>query len=105
MANDTVGETIAGIFTSKFVGALFALSFGAWAVVLGTVKSDIIAGQQELAQDMAEVKAQVYEHKLFSAAATAEFRAEIADSERRLRLLESRHRNGTKHTTESDEEQ
>lgn len=96
--------SIAGIFTSKLVGGLFALAFGAWAVVLGTVKNDVLEGQAQIQRDIAQVKADVSAHALFSAQKTAQFEAHNHEMERRVGTLESRHRNGTKHTIASDEE-
>jgi hypothetical protein len=97
-------NAVAGIFTSKLVGGLFALAFGAWAVVLGTVKDDVIEGQLQIQKDLAQIKADVTAHAIFSAQKTAQFDANHAEAERRLRLIEDRHRNGTRHTIASGDE-
>lgn len=91
-------KTIAGVFSSRIVGGLFALAFGAWAIVLGSIKSDIIQNQTEMQKELVDIKAEVVRHQVFSAQKTAEFDANIRDYNRRIESLERTHRNGSKHT-------
>ena len=100
--SDSSEGTIAGIFTSRLVGGLFAVAFGAWAIVLGSVKSDIVNTQTAIQRDIAELKNSVAAHAIYSAEKTAVFEANHREMERRVAAIESRHRNGTKHTVESD---
>ena len=103
--SDNSEGVIAGIFTSKVVGGLFALAFGAWAIILGSVKDDVVSTQAAIQKDIAELKNSVAAHAIYSAEKTAIFEANHREMERRVAAIESRHRNGTKHTVESDGEE
>jgi len=92
-----VKDAIAGIFTSKLVGILFAIAFGSWSWTLNSLKNDVLTSVSETNRVAMENQRKIIEHEIFSARATAEFKAAITENTRRLETLEHLHGNGAKH--------
>jgi hypothetical protein len=56
-----VSDAIANIFSSKVVGGLFALAFGAWAFALNSMSDKVLQAQADTRNEVILLKSQVAE--------------------------------------------
>lgn len=68
-----MASALENIFTSKVVGGLFAVAFASWAFVLQSLGNQWLEEQKEVRLEIALLKTQMAEHRLFAAETGAKF--------------------------------